>query len=338
MSTSVGDRKYNNKSDSSHVRCFQLLKNCFNPSALSGTGGGGGSGAAPQIGDVMYSDKTWGSADDYDGSKTAVGIVCAVNNDGSVKIVNLKDLTFSNNNSTGNFNADNPYGGSTPYTYWSTGDDMYTNINAIPDFTGYIGVDGGINVGGVTGGATGGSGSAGSAGGGSGDVFGEVFAVDDVYGKQYNLILSEYDKMIKDTSYQGINLLNEGRLVVTLNEARSHKIVVDGVDAKYEAIGLETVDWNNTGDVEKALSELTVAINKLRNYSTMFGSQYQLIQTRQNFTDALIDVLETGADNLVLADMNEESANYLALQTRQQLATNSLSLASQSAQSILSLF
>ena len=159
-----------------------------------------------------------------------------------------------------------------------------------------------------------------------------------MYGKQYNLILSEYDKMIKDTSYQGINLLNEGRLVVTLNEARSHKIVVDGVDAKYEAIGLETVDWNNTGDVEKALSELTVAINKLRNYSTMFGSQYQLIQTRQNFTDALIDVLETGADNLVLADMNEESANYLALQTRQQLATNSLSLASQSAQSILSLF
>ncbi len=338
LTTSNGGRPNGNEDSNTHVRCFQLLKNCFNPSALSGTGGGGGSGAAPQIGDVMYSDKTWGSADDYDGSKTAVGIVCAVNNDGSVKIVNLKDLTFSNNNSTGNFNADNPYGGSTPYTYWSTGDDMYTNINAIPDFTGYIGVDGGINVGGVTGGATGGSGSAGSAGGGSGDVFGEVFAVDDVYGKQYNLILSEYDKMIKDTSYQGINLLNEGRLVVTLNEARSHKIVVDGVDAKYEAIGLETVDWNNTGDVEKALSELTVAINKLRNYSTMFGSQYQLIQTRQNFTDALIDVLETGADNLVLADMNEESANYLALQTRQQLATNSLSLASQSAQSILSLF
>ena len=339
LTASNGNRDYSTKgSDYLHVRCFQLLENCFNPSALSGTGGGGGSGAAPQIGDVMYSDKTWGSADDYDGSKTAVGIVCAVNNDGSVKIVNLKDLTFSNNNSTGNFNADNPYGGSTSYTYWSTGDDMYTNINAIPDFTGYIGVDGGINVGGVTGGATGGSGSAGSAGGGSGDVFGEVFAVDDVYGKQYNLILSEYDKMIKDTSYQGINLLNEGRLVVTLNEARSHKIVVDGVDAKYEAIGLETVDWNNTGDVEKALSELTVAINKLRNYSTMFGSQYQLIQTRQNFTDALIDVLETGADNLVLADMNEESANYLALQTRQQLATNSLSLASQSAQSILSLF
>ena len=63
-----------------------------------------------------------------------------------------------------------------------------------------------------------------------------------------------------------------------------------------------------------------------------------IIETRQNFTESLINVLETGADNLVLADMNEESANYLALQTRQQLAINSLALASQSAQSVLKLF
>ena len=44
------------------------------------------------------------------------------------------------------------------------------------------------------------------------------------------------------------------------------------------------------------------------------------------------------ADKLTLADMNEESANMLALQTRQQLAINSLSLASQAAQSVLKLF
>ena len=47
---------------------------------------------------------------------------------------------------------------------------------------------------------------------------------------------------------------------------------------------------------------------------------------------------EEGADKLTLADMNEESANMLALQTRQQLAINSLSLASQAAQSVLKLF
>ena len=79
-------------------------------------------------------------------------------------------------------------------------------------------------------------------------------------------------------------------------------------------------------------------MTSLRSISSEFGNTYSIIQTRQEFTEALIDVLETGADNLVLADMNEESANYLALQTRQQLAINSLSLASQSAQSVLQLF
>ncbi len=90
--------------------------------------------------------------------------------------------------------------------------------------------------------------------------------------------------------------------------------------------------------IDDTLDDLSVAIDYLRSYATELGNNYSIIETRQDFTDALIDVLETGSDNLVLADMNEESANYLALQTRQQLAVNSLSLASQSAQSVLSLF
>ena len=90
--------------------------------------------------------------------------------------------------------------------------------------------------------------------------------------------------------------------------------------------------------LDNAITEIANATDYLRSYATELGNNYSIIETRQNFTEALIDVLETGSDNLVLADMNEESANYLALQTRQQLAINSLSLASQSAQSILSLF
>ena len=57
-----------------------------------------------------------------------------------------------------------------------------------------------------------------------------------------------------------------------------------------------------------------------------------------NFTDGLVDVLQTGADDLVLADMNEESANYLALQTRNNLAVNALALAAQSNNAVLKLF
>ena len=51
----------------------------------------------------------------------------------------------------------------------------------------------------------------------------------------------------------------------------------------------------------------------------------------------MINTLQTGAANLTLADMNEEAANLLALQTRQSLSQSSLSLASQADQSVLQL-
>ena len=62
------------------------------------------------------------------------------------------------------------------------------------------------------------------------------------------------------------------------------------------------------------------------------------MQNRQNFTKQMINTLQTGADELTLADTNEEGANMLALQTRQQLSITALSLASQSNQAVLRLF
>lgn len=52
----------------------------------------------------------------------------------------------------------------------------------------------------------------------------------------------------------------------------------------------------------------------------------------------MIATLQTGADNLTLADTNEEGANMLMLQTRQNLGITSLSMASQAAQAVLRLF
>ena len=69
-----------------------------------------------------------------------------------------------------------------------------------------------------------------------------------------------------------------------------------------------------------------------------FGSNLSTVQNRQDFTKAMINTLQTGADNLVLADTNEEGANLLALQTRQSLSTTALSMASQASQAVLQLF
>ena len=167
------------------------------------------------------------------------------------------------------------------------------------------------------------------------------------YQNQFNAIRAQAEKLINDTSYQGINLLKGQKLTVVFNESRGNSLDVQ-VDSLLGDKGIDILkaDVNWTADdgatakttVDQAISAVTAGMTKLRSVSSELGNTYSIIQTRQEFTEALIDVLETGADNLVLADMNEESANYLALQTRQQLAINSLSLASQSAQSVLQLF
>ena len=157
-------------------------------------------------------------------------------------------------------------------------------------------------------------------------------------GKQYGEIIKQYDSLIKDSSYKGINLLHEQNLTVTFNESRSAQLAVQGKDASAQALGLVTTDWQDQGDVVKSIQELTEALNQIRQMNSELGNYYSIVTTRENFTQNLINVLTEGADKLTLADMNEESANMLALQTRQQLAVNSLSLASQASQSILKLF
>ena len=157
-------------------------------------------------------------------------------------------------------------------------------------------------------------------------------------GSEYSEIISQYDALIKDASYKGINLLQTDKLNVKFNEDNTANLNIQGKDMSSEGLGLKTLKWTNADSIAQSLSEIASALKSIRNYSAELGNNYSIITTRQDFTESLINVLTEGADKLTLADMNEESANMLALQTRQQLAINSLSLASQASQSILKLF
>lgn len=161
--------------------------------------------------------------------------------------------------------------------------------------------------------------------------------------KQYNEILDQIDQLAKDSGYKGVNLLQGNDLKVVFNEDRSSYLTINGTFADTSDEGLKisrAEDWTNPDNeaIDASISELENAITSLRNMASEFGNNYSIVENRENFTESLINVLEEGSDKLTLADMNEESANMLALQTRQQLAINSLSLASQAAQSVLSLF
>ena len=161
----------------------------------------------------------------------------------------------------------------------------------------------------------------------------------ETYQNQFNGILKQIDELVQDTSYKGINLLNGDDLTVNFNELRTSTLTIEGVTFDSAGLKLTTAeDWNNIDNLNASMSQTEAAINTLREQASTFGQNLSVVQTRQDFTESMINILTSGADALTLADMNEEAANMLALQTRQALGTNALSMASQAEQSVLQLF
>jgi len=158
---------------------------------------------------------------------------------------------------------------------------------------------------------------------------------------QFNSILGQIDQLAGDSGFNGINLLKGDDLTVTLNESGGSTVTISGVtDTSAGDLGIAnaTNNWANAADITAASGDLTAALTTLRSQSQAFGSNLSTVQIRQDFTKAMINTLQTGSDSLTLADSNEEGANLLALQTRQQLSTTALSLASQASQAVLRLF
>ena len=98
------------------------------------------------------------------------------------------------------------------------------------------------------------------------------------------------------------------------------------------------MDSNLVGQINNMLTDLDNALSTLRSRAQTLGSNVALLQTRLDFTTNYVSTLTAGSGKLTLADLNEEGANLLALQTRQQLGIQSLSFAGQAEQSVLSLF
>ena len=158
---------------------------------------------------------------------------------------------------------------------------------------------------------------------------------------QYNNILGQIDDLVQDTGFNGVNLLNGDNLEVVFNEDGSSSLTIAGVTFNAAGLGLTDLadgSFDTNAGVNGILDTLKGALDTLRGQASAFGSNLSVVETRQLFTKEMINTLETGAAALTLADTNEEGANMLALQTRQQLSTIALSLASQADQNVLRLF
>jgi flagellin len=157
---------------------------------------------------------------------------------------------------------------------------------------------------------------------------------------QYDAIRAQIDQLAADSGFNGVNLLNGDSLKVVFNEKNTSSLSISGVTFNSAGLGVSssTNSFQTNSDINGALSNLTASLSSLRSQASSFGSSLSVVQIRQDFTKATINTLQTGSDNLTLADTNEEGANLLALQTRQQLSTTALSLAAQASNSVLRLF
>lgn len=192
------------------------------------------------------------------------------------------------------------------------------------------------------------------------------------YKTQLEGLANQIEKLVNDASYQGLNLINStgSKLAVRFSDKSDSKLEVNGVNFNMSAFfrtdggakisqgdatkvlssigftqGIEAYSLSKASEAatfntaaDKAINALDKTISNLRSEAAKMAGNVAILQVRSNFTQEYSNVLESGAAQLTVADLNEEGANLLALQTRQQMGIQALSFAGQSEQAVLGLF
>ena len=175
---------------------------------------------------------------------------------------------------------------------------------------------------------------------------------------EFNTLAQQLDTLLNDASYQGLNLVNStaSSLSLQFSASTASKLTIAGQNLLYSKIvtaghvskvsnaakNLISVGFSavcaNTSKFDAAFQALGTAISKVQAAAASIGGNVTFLQTRLDFTSQYIVTLQGGANKLTVADVNLESTNLVTLQTRQSLAIQSLSIATQSEQAVLRLF
>jgi flagellin len=157
---------------------------------------------------------------------------------------------------------------------------------------------------------------------------------------QYDVIRTQIDQAVGDASFNGQNLISGSTVSVNFNETGTSKLTITGSQLSSGSLGLAASvnQWQVDGDITTALNSQTTASSTVQAQAASLSASQSIFQARQDFTKGMRDTVKTGADDLVAADTNEDGAALLALQTRQQIAATSLSMANSAHQATLRLF
>ena len=130
-----------------------------------------------------------------------------------------------------------------------------------------------------------------------------------------------------------------GELAITNNGATSLAVSGQFINANAGGLGaLTAIDVSSSSGATAALGSIETLIGTAINAAASFGSAEGRINTQADFISSLTDSLKSGIGAMVDTDMEEASARLQALQVQQQLGVQSLSIANQAPQALLSLF
>ena len=173
---------------------------------------------------------------------------------------------------------------------------------------------------------------------------------------QYNGLIGQLNNLVTDSSYKGTNFLTSGSVTLTVNfnENATTKIVMSGFNSGASGLGISgggasltvagttgnitSAEIDSGTELDAVEAKLNAAIATLQTKASELSANLSTLTVRQTFISEMVNTLIVGATKLTEADTNEEGANLLALQTKQQLGTTALSISSQAEQSILRLF
>src|SRR5690606_33814962 len=147
-------------------------------------------------------------------------------------------------------------------------------------------------------------------------------AAETAYPADYDALVGEIDSAIGGASFDGINLISAGAVTTVRTGLESSSTYVVGFAAAVTS-GVTAATYATADDIQTAIETFT------GNLATL-GTQSKSLERQNVFVGKLQDALEVGVGNLVDADLAKESARLTALQTKQQLGVQALSIANQS--------
>ena len=170
------------------------------------------------------------------------------------------------------------------------------------------------------------------------------------YSQQYKSLLANVKTFVQDSGYNGKTLIGNltgssgtfGRVAVTRNESgSSYGVATFGGSALYGSINFTSTQLGGASTIAALITATGTFLNQEHSVGKALntvGAETNYVTNQISYNSDKVNALNTGLGSLVDANLAQESAQLQALQIRQQLGTQALSLANQAPQTLLSLF